>query len=133
MHVVVKSLPISLPLTALSVVCVESFARLPSSLARSTGDRSSAQLPSRRPPHSSVAMSQEDIIPKEKGTQKVQSEGIGPFLSFIESAEREFFKAKDFVTLYDLIFKMCIQVRQQNARVNVCMRCAMERLRTSAC
>lgn len=66
-------------------------------------------------------------------------QGIEPFLSFIESSEREFFKAKDFVTLYEsahtlhtarartatepslsrcllllcvflsLIFKMCIQ------------------------
>ena len=36
-------------------------------------------------------------------------QGIKPFLDFIESAQREFFKAKDFVTLYDLIFKMCIQ------------------------
>jgi len=51
----------------------------------------------------------EDIIPKEKGVQKVKAEGIIPFLTFIESEERQFFKAKEFVTLYDLIFKMCIQ------------------------
>jgi hypothetical protein len=40
---------------------------------------------------------------------KVKKKGIDPFLDFIENQTREFFKAKEFVQLYDLIFKMCIQ------------------------
>ena len=49
----------------------------------------------------------DDIIPLDRGYQRVYDEGIKPFIEFIEASEREFFKAKDFVTLYDLIFKMC--------------------------
>jgi len=56
-----------------------------------------------------MATAQEDIIQLEDGYRQIYSEGIEPFLRFIEQQEREFFKAKDFVKLYDLIFKMCIQ------------------------
>lgn len=55
-----------------------------------------------------------DIIQLEAGFTEVASRGIIPFVTFIESSEREFFKAKDFVTLYDLIFKMCIQREPYN-------------------
>jgi len=51
----------------------------------------------------------DDIIELEAGYKRVKTEGIDPFLSFIEAKERDFFKAKDHVKLYDLIFKMCIQ------------------------
>jgi len=56
-----------------------------------------------------MAAAQEEIITKEKGSQKVKTEGIDPFLNFINSGARDFFSAQVFVTLYDLIFKMCIQ------------------------
>ena len=51
----------------------------------------------------------DEIIKLEEGYSKVRSEGIEPFLRYIEENNREFFKAKEFVKLYDLIFKMCIQ------------------------
>ena len=51
----------------------------------------------------------EDIITLDAGFNRINNEGIQPFLLFIETQEREFFKSKEFVTLYDLIFKMCIQ------------------------
>lgn len=54
-------------------------------------------------------MAHEDIIDLEEGFKDVNEKGIQPFLKFIEEEEREFFKAKDYVALYDLIFKMCIQ------------------------
>jgi len=54
-------------------------------------------------------MSSDDIIDLEDGWKKVKEDGIEPFLSFIENKERDFFKARDYVKLYDLIFKMCIQ------------------------
>lgn len=56
-----------------------------------------------------MSAAHEEIITKEKGSQKVQTEGIQPFLNFIDSGARDFFSAQVFVTLYDLIFKMCIQ------------------------
>lgn len=54
-------------------------------------------------------MSSDDIIDLEDGYKKVKEEGIKPFLNFIETGERDFFRARDYVKLYDLIFKMCIQ------------------------
>lgn len=51
----------------------------------------------------------EEIIELEPGYKRVRDEGVQPFLQFIESNERQFFKAKEFIKLYDLIFKMCIQ------------------------
>jgi len=51
----------------------------------------------------------EDIVTLEEGFAQVKKNGIDPFINLIETGEREFFKAKDFVVLYDLIFKMCIQ------------------------
>lgn len=45
----------------------------------------------------------------EEGFQKVDEGGIQPFLLLIESGESEFFRARQFVKLYHLIFKMCIQ------------------------
>ena len=51
-------------------------------------------------------MSDHDIIQLDDGYQNVKRDGIDPFISFIENGEREFFKAKEFVKLYDLIFKM---------------------------
>lgn len=54
-------------------------------------------------------MSDENIIDLETGYKEVHDNGVAPFLNFIEKNERQFFKAKDFVNLYDKIFKMCIQ------------------------
>ena len=51
-------------------------------------------------------MADEQIIQLDVGYKRVKAEGIDPFVRFIETGEREFFKAKEFVTLYDLIFKM---------------------------
>jgi cullin 1 len=51
----------------------------------------------------------DDIIKFDEGYAKVYNTGIKPFLTLIEDEKREFFKAKEFVELYDLIFKMCIQ------------------------
>jgi predicted pyridoxine 5'-phosphate oxidase superfamily flavin-nucleotide-binding protein len=51
----------------------------------------------------------EEIIDLEEGYSRVLKQGIQPFIGFIETQEREFFQAKNFVYLYDLIFKMCIQ------------------------
>ena len=48
----------------------------------------------------------DDIIALDDGYANVKRNGIDPFISFIETGEREFFKARDFVKLYDLIFKM---------------------------
>jgi cullin 1 len=56
----------------------------------------------------------EAIIELEEGYQRIKREGIDPFVRLIETREREFFKAKDFVALYDLIFKMCIQREPYN-------------------
>jgi cullin 1 len=50
-----------------------------------------------------------EVIDLPNGFNRINNEGIIPFINFIEANEREFFKAKEFVTLYDLIFKMCIQ------------------------
>lgn len=55
-----------------------------------------------------------DIIALDVGWNKVKAQGIVPFIDFIETTDKEFFKAKDFVTLYDLIFKMCIQREPYN-------------------
>ena len=51
-------------------------------------------------------MTDDSIIQLDVGYRRVKQEGIDPFVRFIETGEREFFKAKEFVTLYDLIFKM---------------------------
>eukprot|EP00808_Paulinella_micropora_P026401 g42.t1 len=51
----------------------------------------------------------DEIIKLDEGYAEVESKGIKPFIALIEKNEREFFKAKDFVALYDKIFKMCIQ------------------------
>ena len=51
-------------------------------------------------------MTDDSIIQLDVGYKRVKQEGIDPFVRFIETGEREFFKAKEFVTLYDLIFKM---------------------------
>lgn len=56
-----------------------------------------------------TVMSNEDTIKLEEGARQVLENGVKPFIGFIENSEREFFKAKDFVHIYDLIFKMCIQ------------------------
>jgi len=50
-----------------------------------------------------MAAAQEEIITKEKGSQKVKSEGIDPFLNFINSGARDFFSAQVFVTLYESV------------------------------
>jgi len=49
------------------------------------------------------------IIQLEDGFQQIKTQGLAPFLNFIETKERAFFKAKEFINLYDLIFRMCIQ------------------------
>ena len=43
----------------------------------------------------------EEIIKLEEGYAKVRTEGIEPFLRYIEENNREFFKAKEFVKLYE--------------------------------
>jgi len=45
----------------------------------------------------------------DEGYQKVYGEGIKPFINLIETGKQDFFEAKEFIKLYDLIFKMCIQ------------------------
>jgi len=50
-----------------------------------------------------------DVITLDEGYNQVRKNGIDPFIQLVETSEREFFKAKEFVALYDLIFKMCIQ------------------------
>jgi hypothetical protein len=44
---------------------------------------------------------EDSIIQLEKGYNEVLKDGIEPFLDFIERQEREFFKAKQFVLLYE--------------------------------
>ena len=56
-----------------------------------------------------MAREDDKIILLEDGAKQVLENGVKPFIGFIENSEREFFKAKDFVNIYDLIFKMCIQ------------------------
>jgi len=51
----------------------------------------------------------DEIINLEEGYAKVHKNGIEPFIALIERQERQFFRAQDFIPLYDLIFKMCIQ------------------------
>ncbi len=94
---------IALPLcsdTSLSSVSLSPAHRLPPLVLRSFLRRLRVRL-------SAMSAAQEEIITKDAGSRKVQSEGIGPFLNFIESGARDFFSAQVFVTLYDLIFKMC--------------------------
>lgn len=43
----------------------------------------------------------DDIIPLDTGYQQVQEHGVAPFVAFVESGALEFFKAKDFVKLYE--------------------------------
>lgn len=50
-----------------------------------------------------------EVIALEEGFRLVKDQGVDPFLALIETGEREFFRAKDFVALYHLVFKMCIQ------------------------
>ncbi len=64
--------------------------------------------------HSNNSPVTDEIIELERGFDRVRSEGIEPFIELIESQKREFFKAKNFVALYDLIFKMCIQREPYN-------------------
>mmetsp|Transcript_3443 Transcript_3443/g.6525 ORF Transcript_3443/g.6525 Transcript_3443/m.6525 type:complete len:746 (+) Transcript_3443:40-2277(+) len=51
----------------------------------------------------------EAIILLEEGSRTVVEQGVAPFINFIENSTREFFKAQEFVLIYDKIFKMCIQ------------------------
>lgn len=51
-------------------------------------------------------MAELEIIKLDDGFATVKREGIDPFINCIENNEREFFRAKEFVKLYDLIFKM---------------------------
>lgn len=43
----------------------------------------------------------QDIIHLEDGYRKVYQNGIQPFINLIESREREFVKAHDFVQIYE--------------------------------
>ncbi len=43
----------------------------------------------------------EDIVTLDDGFAQVKKNGIDPFISLVETNEREFFKAKDFVALYE--------------------------------
>jgi cullin 1 len=51
----------------------------------------------------------EVIISAEEGAARVRSEGVIPFLQFIDSGRQSFFKAHTFVSLYDYILNLCIQ------------------------
>lgn len=54
------------------------------------------------------------IIELDQGWRDVKRDGIDPFIDFVETTDKEFFSAKDFVQLYDKIFKMCIQREPYN-------------------
>jgi len=51
----------------------------------------------------------EEIIQLDDGYGKVYREGIKKFIDMIEEQKGQFLKAQEFVLLYDIIFKMCIQ------------------------
>jgi len=51
----------------------------------------------------------EPIIELEKGFDMVRKQGIDPFLRLIETKDGTALKAKEFISVYDIIFKMCIQ------------------------
>eukprot|EP00823_Brevimastigomonas_motovehiculus_P008277 TRINITY_DN7560_c0_g1_i1.p1 TRINITY_DN7560_c0_g1~~TRINITY_DN7560_c0_g1_i1.p1 ORF type:complete len:748 (-),score=168.05 TRINITY_DN7560_c0_g1_i1:227-2470(-) len=53
--------------------------------------------------------STEDIVKLQDGCRDIQERGIEPFIKLIENQKGSFFKAKEFVNLYDKVFKMCIQ------------------------
>lgn len=61
-------------------------------------------------PASNVVSSESPTIKLEDGFARINTQGIQPFIQCIENNEREFFKAKEFVTLYDLIFKMVCNI-----------------------
>ena len=48
-----------------------------------------------------VQQNNDEIIQLEEGFKQVYEEGIKPFLAMIEGNQRQFFKAKDFVRLYE--------------------------------
>lgn len=58
---------------------------------------------------SNARFGDDGIIKLESGFAKIDAEGIQPFIQFVEVSDKEFFKSKGFVDLYDIIFKMCIQ------------------------
>ena len=43
----------------------------------------------------------DNIINLNEGWARVREEGIIPFINFIETTDKEFFRARDFVTLYE--------------------------------
>ncbi len=49
----------------------------------------------------------EDIVTLDDGFAQVKKNGIEPFISLVETNEREFFKAKDFVALYEYVPALC--------------------------
>jgi cullin 1 len=56
----------------------------------------------------------EDIISLDDGWKHVKETGVEPFVDFVETGQSDFFKAAEFVKLYDLIFQMCIQREPHN-------------------
>mmetsp|Transcript_13691 Transcript_13691/g.33492 ORF Transcript_13691/g.33492 Transcript_13691/m.33492 type:complete len:746 (+) Transcript_13691:154-2391(+) len=56
----------------------------------------------------------EQIIQLDEGYAKIKQTGIDPFIRMIETKQSEFFKARQFVELYDHIFRMCIQREPYN-------------------
>lgn len=43
----------------------------------------------------------EPVIELDEGYGRIKSVGVHPLIHFIDSGERDFFKAKDFVQLYE--------------------------------
>ena len=53
---------------------------------------------------------EDTIIQLEDGYNEVKQKGVDPFLRLVEMKEREFFKAKDFVALYEYVFSVLFLV-----------------------
>jgi len=50
----------------------------------------------------------------DDGFSKVKKTGLEPFVKMVEGGDRNFFKAKEFIELFDVVFKMCIQREPYN-------------------
>jgi len=62
-------------------------------------------------------MDPEKVIELEEGYKIVLEQGIEPFIDMIESdSKRKTFKANQYVIIYDIVFKMCIQREPKNFR-----------------
>lgn len=52
--------------------------------------------------HSTMA-DRDEIIELEVGWSKVENDGVKPFLNLIEEGKRDFYKADEFVALYEYV------------------------------